>query len=62
MHELKCVEFIAFKLLFLSNVSELTLASAEAVLLVWLGKPSTHEVRLDKDLEPLAKEYGLKIL
>lgn len=41
---------------------ELTLSSAEAVLLVWLGKATMHEVKLDKDLKPLARQFNLKLL
>ena len=47
---------------FFFNVSELSLASAEAVVLVWLGKTSIYEVRLDKDLKPAAKDFGLRLL
>ena len=36
------------------------LSSAEAVLLVYLGKSMIQELRLGKDLKPLVKEYGLK--
>lgn len=42
--------------------AELTLSSAEAVLLVYLKKSTVQEVKLDKDLKPLAKEFGLKFL
>jgi len=38
------------------------LSSAEAVLLVWLGKATMHEVKLDKDLKPLARQFNLKLL
>lgn len=43
-------------------VSDPTLSSAEAVLLVYLGKATVHELRLNKDLKPLAKQFGLKYL
>ena len=32
------------------------------MLLVWLGKVTIQEVKLDKDLKSLAKELGLKFL
>lgn len=38
------------------------MSSAEAVLLVWLGKATMHEVKLDKDLKPLARQFNLKLL
>lgn len=38
------------------------MSSAEAVLLVWLGKATMHEVKLDKDLKPLARQFTLKLL
>lgn len=44
------------------NVSEVTLSSAEAVLLVYLKKSTVQDVKLDKDLKPLAKEFGLRFL
>jgi len=50
------------KILFSSNISEMTLSSAEAVLLVWLGKATIHDIRLDKDLKPLARQFNLKLL
>ena len=43
-------------------VSDLTLASAEAIILVWLGKVNVFDVHLMKDLRPLAKSLGLKLL
>lgn len=38
------------------------MSSAEAVLLVWLGKATMHEVKLDKDLKPLARQFNFKLL
>ena len=38
------------------------MSSAEAVLLVWLGKATMHEVKLDKDLKALARQFNLKLL
>lgn len=54
--------FCKSKYTFFSNISELTLSSAEAVLLVWLGKATMHDVKLDKDLKPLARQFKLKLL
>lgn len=54
--------FCKSKYTFFSNISELTLSSAEAVLLVWLGKATMHDVKLDKDLKPLARQFNLKLL
>lgn len=32
------------------------------MLLVWLGKATMHDVKLDKDLKPLARQFNLKLL
>ena len=54
--------FYKSKNTFSSNISELTLQLAKAVLLIWLGKATIHEVKLDKDLKPLARQFNLKLL
>ena len=43
-------------------VSDLTLASAEAIILVWLGKVNVFDVHLMRDLRPLSRSLGLKLL
>lgn len=32
------------------------------MLLVWLEKATMHDVKLDKDLKPLARQFNLKLL
>ena len=43
-------------------VSELTLSSAETIILVWLDKTTISDVHLTKDLKPIAKSLNLKLL
>ena len=43
-------------------VSELTLSSAETIILVWLEKTTINDVHLIKDLKPVAKNLKLKLL
>ena len=44
------------------HASDLSLSSAEAVILIWLGKVTITDVRLTQDLKPIAKELKLKLL
>ncbi|KAJ7391220.1 hypothetical protein OS493_019351 [Desmophyllum pertusum] len=46
----------------LFHASELTLSSAEAVILIWLGKVTITDVHLIQDLKPIAKTLNLKLL
>ena len=43
-------------------VSELTLSSAETIILVWVERTTINKVHLIKDLKPIAKNLKLKLL
>lgn len=43
-------------------VSELTLSSADTIILVWLDRATVNDVHLIKDLKPIAKSLNLKLL